>query len=75
MVLKFSTLHEFTFQREQKAIVSKGSLIWLTRMEGGAGGSKGTILHEFPLSLIPNKVVKGLKVNGRDEVTETHNSN
>lgn len=44
-------------------------------MEGGAGGAKGTILHEFPLSLMPNKVVKGLKVNGRDEVTERNNSN
>lgn len=30
--------------------------------------AKGTILHEFPLSPAPNKIVKGLKVNGGDGV-------
>lgn len=35
--------------------------------------AKGTILHEFPLSLMPNKIVKGLKVNGRHGVTERNN--
>lgn len=36
--------------------------------------AKGTILHEFPLSPVPNKIVKGSKVNGRDGVTGTDNS-
>lgn len=35
--------------------------------------AKGPILHEFPLSPTANKVVKGLKVNGWDGVTEAHN--
>lgn len=32
------------------------------------------MLHEFPLSPMPNKIVKGSKVNGRDGVTGTDNS-
>lgn len=36
--------------------------------------AKGKTLHEFPLSPLPNKIVKGLKVNGRDGVTGRHNS-
>lgn len=35
--------------------------------------AKGTIWHEFPLSLMANKLVKGLKVNGGDGVTKAHN--
>lgn len=34
---------------------------------------KGSILHGFPISLMANKLVKGLKVNGWDGVSEAHN--
>lgn len=46
-----------------------GQLQWKEEQER----AKGTILHEFPLSLMANKLVKGLKVNGWDGVTEAHN--
>lgn len=65
----------FTFRREQKAIVSAGSSIRPRhKWEEEPPRAKGTILHEFPLSLAPNKIVKGPKVNGGDGVAGRDNA-
>lgn len=61
------TLNISTFSRRQ--LFRCGHLQWKEEPQR----AMGSILHEFPLSLMANKLVKGLKVNSWDGVTEVHN--
>lgn len=60
MKFKPKDFHKFRLQRKSRRQLSQEEVgLSKLKWEVGTQRAKGTILHEFPFSVIPNKVVKG----------------